>query len=223
MYIWTQTTLRKGSEALGRLRCSQETFLCNHSSREAFLIWAKRIAGSQELKWGAGAFFRCCGQLRARRRRCFFRVSSVYSSRHWFSVKGAGEAIWIKPGGKAIGSATWHMENRSSLRQAAQLAAQHKGVFCLFFLLPAWMGAGWQMEIARFTQVHNPHARDISSFHGFWIAQSLALHLYRSPVHQAQKPFLHLCWELYNLWHHSEQAPAWVTAPSISGCWLETQ
>lgn len=44
----------------------------------------------------------------------------------------ADEAIWIKPGEKAIGSATWHTGNRSNLRQAAKFLAEHKGEF--FFI-----------------------------------------------------------------------------------------
>lgn len=127
----------------------------------------------------------------------------------------ADETIWIKPGEKAIGSATWHTGNRSNLRQAAKLLAEHKWDF---FLLLVRMGSGWQMEIARFTQVHNPYAADISTVQRVYCTELCTHHLYCSPVLQTLEPFLHLCCKSRSPWKHSEKALIWVRTPSISDC-----
>lgn len=167
-----------------------------------------------------GDFLRCCGQERAKKSRCFFsHFYLLWQTLIWDEGRpgrlfGSDPARWplARPPG------TLGTEATSGTQPAAWQSMS--GNFNLFFIA-SMDGTRLATEIARFTQVHQPYAVDISAVQKQRTAPSSVHHLYCS---QHFRCCSHSCTCAVSctVSGSTQKALPWGRTPSISSCQLQT-
>lgn len=146
-------------------------------------------------------------------------VTSICYGRHWFGMKGGqgGYLDQTRQGGHWLGHLA-HWEQKQPPARSQLLGRAWVGIL---FFIASMDGTRLATEIARFTQVHQPYAVDISAVQKQRTAPSSVHHLYCS---QRFRCCSHSCTCAVSctVSGSTQKALPWGRTPSISSCQLQT-